>query len=53
MKTPLLPVLALVLWVTSLHADDPTTIYIALSAKERLKQQDWSGSAEISEGRIL
>ncbi|NOZ19603.1 MAG: hypothetical protein GXP25_00780, partial [Planctomycetes bacterium] len=30
-----------------------TTIYIALSAKERLKQQDWSGSAEISEGRIL
>ncbi|MEW6359106.1 MAG: hypothetical protein AB1696_22420 [Planctomycetota bacterium] len=47
------PVLALALFIATARADDPQTFYIALSVKENLRQQDWSGAAEITEGQIL
>ena len=34
-------------------APKPRTIYIAWSAKDVLKKQDWSGRASISKGRIV
>ncbi len=38
---------------SAVAAAETHTFYIGLSAKERLKRQDWSGRAEISNGRIV
>jgi len=38
---------------SAVAAAETHTFYIGLNAKERLKRQDWSGRAEISNGRIV
>jgi len=56
MRKLLIPVTLAILLCGSVAAESKPaqkTFYIALSVKETMKTQDWSGRAEISKGRIV